>query len=125
MGVQLSRVGLILTQNNFEKERERVMESVYPGGGAEGDESPSYCYLNEAGIKQYKKRIGTEDNLRGEFAEFVYVDLPAHKAAFEGNLGALEAIFVWKSDAGVPSCDKMSATPLHIAAKNNKMDCLK
>lgn len=101
------------------------MESVYPGGGAEGDESPSYCYLNEAGIKQYKKRIGTEDNLRGEFAEFVYVDLPAHKAAFEGNLGALEAIFVWKSDAGVPSCDKMSATPLHIAAKNNKMDCLK
>ena len=100
------------------------MDPVYPVGEGD-DEGPSYCYLNEAGIKQYKKRLGLEDTLRGELAEFAYVDLPAHKAAFEGNLGALEAVFVWKNDAGVPSCDKMSATPLHIAAKNNKIDCLK
>lgn len=101
------------------------MESVLPGDEGNDGEGPSYCYLNESGIKQYRKRLGTQVTLRGDFAAFAYVDLPAHKAAFEGNVGALEAIFLWKGNEGVPSCDKMLATPLHIAAKGNQLECIK
>lgn len=94
------------------------------GEGAGEEVSPGFCYFNERGYKQYKKNLG-QDGLRGDMASFAYVDLPAHKAAFEGNVPALEAVFTWKKDLGVPSFDKMFATPLHIAAKANEPDCIK
>ena len=82
-----------------------------------------YCRFNTRGFKQYRKHIGAE--LPEGFASFSTVDLPAHKAAFEGNIKALEAIFIWKHSKGVPSVDKLAATPLHIAARLNQTEAIK
>jgi ankyrin repeat protein len=92
------------------------------------DDGLAYCHLNNRGAKHYQKRLGVEVELRGDMANYGYVDLPAHKAAYEGNVEALEAIFIVKhgvSVGGVPLEDKLGATPLHIAARMNQVDAIK
>lgn len=81
-----------------------------------------YCYFNSRGLKQYRKGLGSDLGLPEDVAG---VDLPAHKAAYDGNVKVLESIFKWKHSTGVPLMDKLSATPLHMAARTNRSEAIK
>ena len=90
-----------------------------------GNTEKLYCYLNKNGRKQYRKEIGATSELTADLEEYGNVDLPAHKAALEGNLVALQGVFLWKSSSGIPARDIYGATPLHMAARRNHADIIK
>jgi len=73
-----------------------------------------YCNLNKKGNKLLKNKQSVE--LPEEYRE---VGLPAHKAAFNGDVEALQLIFCALSDGGVPLEDTYGSTPLHLAARKN------
>ena len=81
--------------------------------------SVKHCTLNDKGLKQYQKRVkavkgGQVDSTLKNYAN---AKLPAHKAAFEGNIPGLEAILISKVETGgIPAADK-GITPLHMAIK--------
>ena len=84
------------------------------------------CTLSERGMKQYQKRLksitGSTDPILKEYST---AKLPAHKAAYDGNIPALESIFISKaSTGGLPIADK-GITPLHMAIKGNKIEAIK
>lgn len=87
-----------------------------------GDAEKLYCRLNKNGRKQYRKDIGVVPEFVGDLGD---VDLPAHKAALEGNLSSLQNVFMWKNNSGVPALDIYGATPLHMAARRNHADIVK
>lgn len=101
------------------------MDSLLPEAAEQDSNVPEYCFLNNRGLKQYRKSLDLVNDLGRDFASFKEVDLPAHKAAFEGNVEALEVIFMWKNQVGVPALDKSLATPLHMAARNNHVEAIK
>lgn len=101
------------------------MDSLLPAAAEQESDVPEYCFLNNRGLKQYRKRFDLVKDLEESFASFKEVDLPAHKAAFEGNVKALEVIFLWKNQVGVPALDKSLATPLHMAARNNHVEAIR
>ena len=83
-----------------------------------------FIRFNSRGLRHYKKQLRAFKGLDHRFTNFSRVDLPAHKAAWEGNLEALQQIFLWKHSttkgAGVPCIDRRGATPLHLAARRNQ-----
>ena len=103
----------------------RSMDSLLPEAAEQDSNVPEYCFLNNRGQKQYRKNLNSVKDLEGNFASFKEFDLPAHKAAFEGNVEALEVIFLWKNHVGVPALDKSLATPLHMAARNNRVEAIR
>lgn len=84
-----------------------------------------YCRFNNRGKRQFRKRYGNETELSGRFGEYASIGLPAHKAALEGDVEALEEIFLWKGVRGVPALDRNDATPLHLAARGNNAGAIK
>lgn len=83
-----------------------------------------FVAFNNRGKRQYRKSIGTIEELSDEFSDYESVGLPAHKAAFDGNIEALTQIFLWLEDE-VPALDVNGATPLHLAAKQNRVNVIK
>ena len=83
-----------------------------------------FAGFNNRGKRQYRKLIGTVEKLSEEFSEYENVGLPAHKAALDGNIEALTQIFLWLEDE-VPALDVNGATPLHLAAKQNRVNAIK
>ncbi|XP_070544535.1 uncharacterized protein [Ptychodera flava] len=61
-------------------------------------------------------------NAEAGHAVLVYVNLPAHRAAYVGDVQSLPSIF---QKEGVPMLDVSGNTPLHVAAKNGKGDCIR
>ena len=86
---------------------------------------PLFCTLNNRGKRQYRKTYGKPRELSEKFAEYASIGLPAHKAAIEGNVQALEEIFLWKGTKGVPALDRNCATPLHLAARRSHAPAIK
>lgn len=86
---------------------------------------PLFCLLNNRGKRQYRKAYGKPRELSEKYAEYASVGLPAHKAALEGDVEALEEIFLWKGSKGVPALDRNCATPLHLAARRNRAPAIK
>ena len=80
--------------------------------------------FNNRGKRQYRKLIGTVEQMSEEFSEYANIGLPAHKAAFDGSIEALAQIFLWLEDE-VPALDVNGATPLHLAAKQNRVNVIK
>ena len=77
--------------------------------------SVKHCTLNDKGLKQYQKRVkavkgGQVDPTSKNYAN---AKLPAHKAAFEGNIPGLEAILISKVETGGISAADKGITPLH------------
>jgi len=72
-----------------------------------------YCHLNKKGVKLLKDK---EIPLPEEYRE---VGLPAHKAAFKGDVDALAAIFLEFTEVGVPLEDSYGSNPLHLAARKD------
>ena len=89
------------------------------------DETTPFTRLNNKGLRQFKKRINSISRFEDRFSEYARVDLPAHKAAWEGNLEALEHVFILKHKQGVPCIDRLGATPLHIAARRNQANVIR
>lgn len=86
---------------------------------------PLYCKLNNRGKRQFRKSYGKPRELSAKYAEYASVGLPAHKAALDGDVEALEEIFLWKGVNGVPALDVHNATPLHLAARKNRAGAIK
>ena len=82
-----------------------------------------YCRLNARGRKQFKP--STRSSLLEKYPEFSGIGLPAHKAALDGNVDGLKEIFTTSRDEGVPSRDRNGATPLHLAARSNRLEAVK
>ena len=72
-----------------------------------------YCTLNRKGSKLLKDK---DAELPEEYRK---IGLPAHKAAFTGDVEALQLIFHALAEEGVPLEDTYGSTPLHLAAKKN------
>lgn len=87
-------------------------------------EKTLFAGFNNRGKRQYRKLIGTVEHLSDEFSEYAGIGLPAHKAALDGNIEALAQIFLWLEDE-VPALDVNGATPLHLAAKQNRVNAIK
>lgn len=83
-----------------------------------------YAKLNSRGKKQFKVPSNRE-SFSQHFAEYSNLGLPAHKAALDGNVECLKECFCCYMKEGVPSRDVNGATPLHLAAKNNRADTVK
>ncbi len=87
------------------------------------DEATPFIRFNNRGLRHYKKQVGSFEGIDHRFSEYSKVDLPAHKAAWDGNLEALQQVFIWKhstKNSGVPCVDRHGATPLHLAARRNQ-----
>lgn len=85
---------------------------------------PLYAKLNSRGKKQYKSPSRRQSFI-DHFEEYANLGLPAHKAALDGNVECLKECFRSYMKEGVPSRDVNGATPLHLAAKNNRADAVK
>ena len=83
-----------------------------------------FAGFNSRGKRHYKRQIDAVDQLSEEFSEYARIGLPAHKAALDGNIEALTQIFSWLEDQ-VPALDVNGATPLHLAAKQNRVNVIK
>ena len=85
-----------------------------------------FCALNDKGLKQFQKRIkAASDKTDPAVGEYERAKLPAHKAAFDGNVPALEGIFITQvKNGGISIADK-GISPIHMAIKGNKMDSVK
>lgn len=79
-----------------------------------------YFYLNKKGNKLLKGNQNVE--LPEEYSK---VGLPAHKAAFSGDVEALPLIVFALADEGVPLEDAYGASPLHLAARKNDVKVAK
>ena len=84
-----------------------------------------FIHFNNRGIRHYKRQAGSFKGLDDHLIEYARIDLPAHKAAWDGNLQALEQIFLWKSKDGVPCIDRHGATPIHLAARRNQVNIIR
>ena len=89
------------------------------------EENKLYTHFNNRGLRHFRKSVGTVDPTNNKLASYSTVDLPAHKAAWDGSIEALEKTFLWKNKDGVPTIDRAGATPLHIAARRNQIDAIK
>ena len=78
-------------------------------------EALPYCNLNKKGNRLLKEKQPVE--LPEEYRE---VGLPAHKAAFSGDVEALQLVFFALADRGVPLQDTYGSTPLHLAARSDE-----
>ena len=90
-----------------------------------GDQATPYIRFNSRGVRHYRRQLGGFKHLEDRFIEFAKVDLPAHKAAWDGNIEALEHMFIWKHKEGVPCVDRNGATPLHLAARRNQVNAVR
>ena len=86
---------------------------VFILGAVEMEEVLPYCNLNKKGSKLLKDK---DVELPEEYRK---IGLPAHKAAFSGDVEALQLIFIALADVGVPLEDTYGSTPLHLAARKN------
>ena len=84
-----------------------------------------FIRFNNRGIRHYKRQAGSFKGLDDHLIEYARIDLPAHKAAWDGNLQALEQIFLWKGKDGVPCIDRHGATPIHLAARRNQVNIIR
>lgn len=102
------------------------LQYIMAEGSDRAGEGVTLCTLNEKGQKQFQKRIkGAADKPDPSVGDYGKAKLPAHKAAFDGNIGALEGIFITQSKSGgIPVADK-GISPIHMAIKGNKMDSVK
>lgn len=82
-----------------------------------------YARLNNRGKKQFKS--SSRQSFAENFEGYANLGLPAHKAALDGNVECLKECFCSCLKDGVPSRDVNGATPLHLAAKNNRADTVK
>ena len=81
-----------------------------------------YSRLSARGQKHFR---GTTIDLAEKFPEYAKLGLPAHKAALDGNVDALQVIFTSAADDGVRSRDSNGATPLHLAVRNNHVQAVR
>lgn len=88
-------------------------------------EDALYCKFNARGRKQFASLRITLDEFARKYPEVFKVTLPAHKAAAEGRSDCLRDIFVVWNEAGVASRDVNGATPLHVAARTNRVEIVK
>jgi len=82
-----------------------------------------YAKLNSRGKKQFKPT--NRRSFAENFEDYAKLGLPAHKAALDGNIECLKGCFCSCAADGVPSRDVNGATPLHLAAKNDRVDAVK
>ena len=82
-----------------------------------------YAKLNSKGKRQF--RASDKETFAKNFEDYANLGLPAHKAALTGNVECLKECFCTYMKEGVPSRDVNGATPLHLAAKNNRIDAVK
>lgn len=84
-----------------------------------------YCRFNARGRKQFASLRITPDEFARKHPDVAKVTLPAHKAAAEGRSDCLRDIFVIRNENGVASRDVNGATPLHVAARTNRIETVK
>lgn len=89
------------------------------------DEVAPLTRFNNRGLRRYKKLIGSIKKKESQQLEYSKVDLPAHKAAWDGNVEMLEEVYAWKTKEGVPCVDRHGATPLHLAARRNHLNVIR
>lgn len=87
------------------------------------NEDVLYSWLNARGRKSFKPIDRAQ--LVERFPEYGKIGLPAHKAALDGNLEALQDIYAAFTADGVPSRDVNGATPLHLAVRSNRTETVK
>ena len=88
-------------------------------------EDALYCRLNARGRKQFANLRVSLQELARKYPDVSKVTLPAHKAAAEGRCDCLRDIFVVWNETGVASRDVNGATPLHVAARTNRIETVK
>lgn len=88
-------------------------------------EDALYCRFNARGRKQFANLHITVEEFARKYPDVIKVTLPAHKAAVEGRSDCLRDIFVVWNESGVASRDTNGATPLHVAARTNRVEIVK